>query len=83
MEGAVEEVETFCWYVSFPEGEGPFFAENLLQGSGYAFVDWGSGEETVEGVTEGVDLELEADFYYVEGGYAESGGCLLGSIVNV
>lgn len=73
LEAAVADVEEFGGDVAFPEAGEAFFAEDGFDGGDGAFVD-GAGDVGVgEGVGEGVRLQLEADFDYIEGCDAEAG----------
>ena len=74
LDAAVEQVQEFGGDVSLPEAADAFVAEDGAEGVDGAFVDWimGVGVRDEVWVGEGVDLELETDFYDVEGGDAEA-----------
>lgn len=74
LDAAVEQVEEFGGDVAFPEAADAFVAEDGAEGVQGAFVDWVGWVPVRDevGVGEGVDLELETDFYDVEGRDAEA-----------
>ena len=72
LHGGVADVHELGGDVALPEARDALVAKDVGEGAEGAAVGWG-GAERVEGVGEGVGLELEADLNDIEGGDDEPG----------
>lgn len=83
LDGAVGDVEEFSGDIPLPEACEALFFDDSAHGREGALVCW-AGTLAVGGeggrVGEGVDLELEADFDDVQGGYAEAVYSIVGRV---
>lgn len=83
LDSAVDDVEEFSGDIPLPEAGETLFFDDGAHGREGALVCW-AGTLAVGGeggrVGEGVDLELEADFDDVQGGYAEAVYSIVGEI---